>query len=386
MTGQAAGGATLAERVQPLLAWVARQRDPIELELACAEHPAPERGTKGRAVVVLPVCAAELAEHLLYELLDLGAEHVWVRTDGCGDPAATEALLGRAGQVLAALGAGDRVRCEREPEQQRRRRVLDATVMAVSRRRLLMLPESDATPDPGASAHRRLVAALRALAAADADTAPTPGGVDQGDAGPAADAVDTTPTAGGTDADEAGPAAGAAAAADGAPGDRGEPADGDRSGADEPPPCPADLPGPGLALVSEGCTACGVCVRACPEDALALVDVAETGPDGATVTRTVLRQYPAACGGAGDCLELCPESALSAPEHWGLNALLEDDVVDLDEIAKAVCRRCGTTFPDTGAELCEVCAFRRANPFGATLPPAVAARLDPDVVRKLEGR
>ena len=77
----------------------------------------------------------------------------------------------------------------------------------------------------------------------------------------------------------------------------------------------------------------------CGVRALALVDVEETGPDGAALTRTILRQYPAACGGAGACLDLCPEDALSAPEHWGLDALLEDDVVDLDESAKAVCRR-----------------------------------------------
>ncbi len=358
MTGSTAADATLAERVQPLLAWTARQREPVTIELACREHPSPERGAKGRAVVVLPTCVGALPEHLLYELVDLGAERVWVRTDGCADPEAAGALLARVGQVLAALGAGDRVHAEREPAQQRRRHVLDATVMAVSRRRLLMLPENDATPDPRASGHRRLVTALRALAA---DAADAPG-------------ADDTPGAEDT------------AGSEEAPGTEDAAADADGSSADEPLPSPADLAGPGLALLSEGCTACGVCVRACPEDALALVDIAETGPDGSTVTRTVLRQYPAACGGARDCIDLCPEDALSAPEHWGLDALLEDDVVDLDEIAKAVCRRCGATFPDTGAELCEVCAFRRANPFGAALPPAVAARLDPDVVRRLGGR
>ena len=385
MTGSAAGGTTLAERVQPLLAWTARQREPVSIELACAEHPSPERGAKGRAVVVLPTCVAALPEHVLYELVDLGAEHVWVRTDGCADPAAAGALLARVGQVLAALGAGVRVGAEAEPAQQRRRHVLDATVMAVSRRRLLMLPEHDATPDPRTSGHRRLVAVLRSLAATGAEAAVAAGAVEAYHSSGVVDA-DAVAAPGVADADEPGPAAGAAAVAEEAPAGRGEPAGGDRPWADGGTPRPADLPGPGLALVSEGCTACGVCVRACPEDALALVDVTEPGPDGSTVTRTVLQQHPAACGGAGDCIELCPEDALSAPEPFGLDALLEDDVVDLDEIAKAVCRRCGTTFPDTGAELCDVCAFRRANPFGAALPPAVAARLDPDVVRRLEGR
>ncbi len=385
MTGVTAGAATLAERVQPLLAWTARQREPVTIELACAEHPSPGRGAKGRAVVVLPTCVGALPEHVLYELVDLGAEHVWVRTDGCAEAHAASALLARVGRVLAALGVGAWVAAEAEPAQQRRRHVLDATVMAVSRRRLLMLPEHDATPDPRASGHRRLVAALRSLAAKGQDAAVEAG---MTEAAPTPGVVDADPVAGPevADADEPGPAAGAAAVADEAPAGRSEPAGAHRPGADGAAPCPADLPGPGLALVSEGCTACGVCVRACPEDALALVDVTETGPDGSTVTRTVLRQHPAACGGAGDCIELCPEDALSAPEHWGLDALLEDDVVDLDEIAKAVCGRCGTTFPDTGAELCDVCAFRRANPFGAALPPAVAARLDADVVRRLEGR
>ena len=322
MSTAAAADATLAERVQPLLDWVARQDQPVELELVCAEHPDPARGAKGRFVVVLPVCAASLPEHVLYEVLVLGAELVWVRTDGCAEVEATGARIAWMQSVLAAVGAGERLHAEAEPASQHRRRVLDATVMSVSRRRLLMLSECDAAPEEGASAHRRLVTTLRALAGA--------------------------PSA--------------------APG------------------TPSELAGPGLALVSEGCTACGVCVRACPEDALALVDVEETGPDGAVITRTILRQYPAACGGAGACLQLCPEDALSAPEHWGLDALLEDDVVDLDEIAKAVCRRCGATFPDSGAELCELCSFRRANPFGGALPPAVAARFGPELARRFEGR
>ncbi len=331
MSDGADRSAALTERLQPLLTWIARQHDPVTLELACAEHPSPQRGTKGRSVVVLPGCVTQLPEHLLLELLDLGAEQVWVRTDGCDEPEAARALVGWIEQVLTALGDGGRVRVEAEPRRPRHRHVLDATVMAVSRRRLLMLPEPEvrATPDPRASAHLRLVAALRALAG------------------------DRTAAAG---------------------------------GAEDPADRLTGLAGPGLALVSEGCTACGVCVRACPEEALALVDVSETGADGLTVTRTVLRQQPAACGGAGDCLELCPEDALSAPQGWSLGALLADDAVDLDAILKARCRRCGATFPDRGDELCDVCASREANPFGAALPPGVAARLDPAVVRRLEGR
>ena len=74
---------TLAHAVSPLLAWLTRQREEVDLEIACAEHPRPERGLERNAVAVLPFCLADAPDHLLLEMLTCGAAHLYPRVDGC---------------------------------------------------------------------------------------------------------------------------------------------------------------------------------------------------------------------------------------------------------------------------------------------------------------
>lgn len=315
-----------------LLDWTSRQPEEVELELACSEHPDPGQGPRGRTVVALPFCLERLAAHLLLELLVAGADSVTVALDGC---AASEVLRDRYRPLvglLAQLGQTDRLHLRGSRGRGWRRPVLAATSMPVSRRQLFFLPEAARRPLPDitATAHQRLKAAVRVLAGDDHDSA--------GDATPVPD-------------------------------------------------------GPALRLTSRGCTACGVCVQACPEQALSIeVDAAEddaVDPQGAEMlvpgAETALWMRPSSCSGCHACVDVCPADALSEQGHHGWDVLLADSWVALESFATVPCRRCGGRFPAGGSELCPVCAFRSADPFGTTLPPHMLARLGPEATRRLTG-
>ncbi|WP_152230344.1 4Fe-4S dicluster domain-containing protein [Georgenia ruanii] len=317
-------------------AWLRRAGEPVHLELACAEHPDPAAGPAGRTVVRLTACAATVAVHELVELLAAGAA-VTLRLDGCGAPAEVRAHLAGATTVLAAAGvAGLRLEDTppaapeglRLPGRRRRRPVLDAAHMPVSRRRLLGLGAAAAPDVGGLTAHERLVAALHALGVGQ------PGGSDGGP--PGAAAPDLT----------AGPPAGSSGTA---------------------APSLAALPGPAPRLRARGCTACGVCVRACPTGALGV-------RDGGGLT--TLLQDPAACDGCRRCLDLCPESALSVDGAWPWDRVLAGDPAPVATLTTTTCARCGTLFPtSSGERLCPVCTFRRRSPFGSALPRVGADRV-----------
>lgn len=127
----------------------------------------------------------------------------------------------------------------------------------------------------------------------------------------------------------------------------------------------AAAPGAALDLTSRGCTACGVCPKACPEQALAL----QERPDE-------LRFDASRCTGCGRCLEVCDPRALSADERLGWDSLFDAPTV-LERLETVRCTRCKDTFVATdGATLCPSCAFRVANPFGMMIPPGAQRILD----------
>ncbi|MCK6212669.1 4Fe-4S binding protein [Georgenia sp. EYE_87] len=298
-------------------AWLVRQPEPRPLELVCAEHPGASLGDRRRVVVRLGSCAADLAAHELLELLTLGAPDVLVRLDGCAAATMATSRLGPLVALLESSGV-DRLRVDgpdagptdaegpgaagRWPRGSRRRRaVLDAEHMPLSRRQVMGLadPAPRQLPDEDAHPQVRLVAAARQLVAPDA-------------------------------------------------------------------PALAALAGPAAALSARGCTACGVCVQACPTDALALRHSAASGP-----AITTLLQDPAACDGCLRCVDLCPQDALTAAGQESWKKVLGGGLAPVQTLSTAPCERCGTRFPTpSGERLCPVCAYRRANPFGSVVPPA----------------
>jgi ferredoxin len=295
-------------------AWLVRQPEPRVLELVCAEHPAPSLGERGRVVVRLGGCAADVAEHELLELLVLGAGEVLVRLDGCGEAATAADRLGPLVALLRSSGV-DRLRIDggaddgapasswggRPRGVRRRRAVLEAEHLPLSRRQMLGLADAAPRdlPDELDDPQLRLVAAARELVAADA-------------------------------------------------------------------PALAALAGPAARLSARGCNACGVCVQACPTDALTLRHSATSG-----TAITTLLQDPEACDGCLRCVELCPQDALAAAGSRSWQEVLGGTLAPLQTLATAVCERCRTRFPTpSGEKLCPVCAYRRANPFGSFVPPA----------------
>jgi len=323
------GGPDSGADLRALLDWVSRQPEGADLELACPEHPDPARGPRGREVVVAPDCLEGVGSHLLLELLVAGAASLTLALAGC---AARDVVRDRSSTLIALLdqlGHTGRLRCTETGERGLRRPVHAATSMPVGRRQLLFLPQAPRRelPDTSATPHQRLVTAVRALA---------------GGAHEAAQAAVHEPGA------------------------------------------------PALRLASRGCTACGVCVQACPEEALA-IEVITTGTSSAGPAsgdthprgdETHLWLRPAACSGCRACLDVCPAGALSADgqEAWGV--LLTDAEVVLETLDTAACRRCGGRFPADGGALCPVCAYRSTDPFGTTLPPEVLSRLSPEVARR----
>ncbi len=123
-------------------------------------------------------------------------------------------------------------------------------------------------------------------------------------------------------------------------------------------PAPADSVA--IAMHAVGCTACGVCVRACPHDALELVE---------TNGISVLRHHQDTCRADQQCVRLCPETALSVIGQLTLSDLVECAPVELARVATVTCPRCRVRHPATDGELCATCQFRTANPFGSQMPP-----------------
>jgi ferredoxin len=134
-------------------------------------------------------------------------------------------------------------------------------------------------------------------------------------------------------------------------------------------------------LEAAQCCGSGVCVLACPAQALTLT-VTDLVPGAAAPSARVvgaaafsdegLQQFvlnvdPALCIDCGQCVEMCPESAMSrvGPLPWaqalnGMQTTLQVGMVRR-------CSRCGmpNRDPDT---MCAVCTFRTAEPFGSLLP------------------
>lgn len=135
-----------------------------------------------------------------------------------------------------------------------------------------------------------------------------------------------------------------------------------------------DVPSRFRELSASGCGGCGVCARACPATALRVA----TQPGGTPNShRRRLIVDPLACGGCLRCLEVCPRDALSAGRHLTWAELLADGRPQtLAVVDAATCERCHAPVPP-GERWCEVCSFRRANPFGSAAVGGSPVRAQP---------
>lgn len=128
-----------------------------------------------------------------------------------------------------------------------------------------------------------------------------------------------------------------------------------------------DAAGVALRLIAGGCTACGVCVRACPGGALEVHHHADV---------SLLVHHVDACEGSSICLALCPVGALSVAGVHPWSAALDGSSVRLTRVITSTCARCRNRFPGgSGETLCPVCRDWADRPFTSRLAPAAEALL-----------
>lgn len=115
--------------------------------------------------------------------------------------------------------------------------------------------------------------------------------------------------------------------------------------------------------VTEACTACGACARACPTEALQF----EKSEDETTYG---LRFSARNCIGCDLCVHVCAPAAVSVDHKPAFTQIFGTEVATLQEGELIKCARCGVLMPKQGANrLCSLCEYRQSHPFGSILPP-----------------
>jgi ferredoxin len=309
---------TTVADTRPLRHWL-RGTDAPHLVICCVEHPDPgawshaKVGSTGPvaevAVVQLTTCLAEVNPAVLLELVAGGASGITVALDGCANPFTAEAVTTRAADFLSTLGRQEAI--DGALVQPRHRKhgmawpILGERDVPLSRRALLGRPDGLDLLEPSEHPTERLVTALRELSEREGS-------------GTQLDAI------------------------------------------------PTGIP----RLEASPCAGSGACARTCPVDALALTRtvLAEANDGHDAIAQFQLTFDPAKCTDCGQCLQVCPESALQRSGQYVWSSLLTEEPVTLRVGLVRQCARCGVGHGQSG-DLCGLCAYRAANPFGSTMPP-----------------
>ena len=328
---------TIAD-TRPLRHWL-HGTDAPHLVICCVEHPDPGAwsraivepdgsgrpdgsGGSGRrgsehAVVQLATCMADVNPAVLLELVAGGASGITVALDGCANPCEAEAVAARARELLSALGRLETIVLAKVLPRERKHGaawpILGESGVPVSRRALFGRPDGLDLARPSEHPIERLVAVLRELAGGDGSGTELNG-------------------------------------------------------------MPTGIP----RLTASRCAGTGVCARTCPVDALTLTRtvLAEANSERDAIAQFQLTFDPAKCTDCGQCLQVCPESSLERSGEHLWSSLLAGERIDLRIGLIRRCARCGAGHGRPG-DLCAVCAYRTANPFGSTMPPRRATGADP---------
>jgi ferredoxin len=286
--------------LSPLVRWLAGQPEPREVGLVCAHRTSPVRAGSGTLVVRLAGCAAELSPASYLEIAAVGVAKLSVLASGCPLADRIEATVASTNRLLSAYPGVPELTCTTVQERHlRRAQVYDLYRLPISRRRLLFLAWLDQSWVPDLHADQR----ARTLAALRQF---------------AGDGATQSVLRG--------------------------------------------LPAPSAALSASGCTACGVCVRACPTDALRL-DIADA--DG----RFELSSSPSQCVDCGRCIGLCPSGVLMRVGQTDWARLVAGTRETVATGSTRRCGHCGGHFAGIDAsQYCAPCRFRIENPFGTQQP------------------
>lgn len=339
--------AAASDALAAVLRWVRLAPDPIAVRLVCAGGPDRATAPRDTLTVRLPGCVHELPVSGYLELALAGATAVRVLPGPCCADDDEPAALVDARTLLTTHGRPTVLSAEPAPRRVLRRTypVPDASRLPLPRRALFAPTLLTHLPYRPRTERERLLAALDDLGEPGRHVSTS---------GPPVDA-----------ARPATPGNGAPQSHDEAAAPAVTPVD-EREVAAAGEPHLASAPPRGALLRATGCTACAVCVKGCPTSALAL--------DGETVLTLV--QDASRCTDCGECVRLCPEQALERVRPLTWQDLQDRVALPLATVETVPCARCGQPVATGRAEggLCPVCAYRRRNPFGSTLPPSLAQR------------
>lgn len=304
----AAGTTRPDDDLSPLLRWLGDQPDARKVWLVCRDGARSVHAPPEVTVVRLPGCAGELTAASYLEAAAAGATlglELKVLVCSCPQAWRIGASVALASTLLAAWPGGPTVSCNAAEKGHRRARVNDISRLALSRRRLLMLSRLDHVWMPDVKRDQR----CRTLAA-----------------------LRCLRTKLGS------------------------------------PEALSELDAPSALLVAAGCTACGVCVRACPSGALC-IHQAGTGAGGFALSVSL-----ASCVDCDRCLELCPSGTLTKIGQAAWARLIDDESEVVAVGSTDRCSHCGGVFAGgAGGSLCPLCRFKMENPFGSRMPRGLAS-------------
>jgi len=315
-------GAFQADDAVPNLLNCAARLEAKSIELLCELHLHPESGLKeSNTAIRIKGCLAGIGSGGYLALLALGLDEVIVRTDGCVEcplgslNAQIEAQIGATHELLSAWERENALLASGSLAKQAlvERLVWEASNPPLSRRDLFRM-----------ATRQGQVAAARVLAADQPVTGKHSSHERQRMLAAIAHLPEPSPES-------------AALSLDGM--------------------------GFGLLTISEACTACGVCARACPSGALQFTNQEDL--------HFQLTFKPGICIGCGACTAVCGSEAIDlqlAPTFEQVFGSPEPLTLISGDLAR--CEHCHMLYAARpGSQLCEVCEFRLKNPFGSRLPP-----------------
>ena len=300
-TGPAPGGpASDHDDLTSLLRWLADQPDSPSIGLVCAHETGPIRPPTDMVAVRLDGCAGELSLASYLEVAGGGTSQLTVLAPDCPELGAIRATLAVANRLLGPHSDICRLVDTVKKRRLRHAQVYELHRLPLSRRRLLFLTRLDHAWMPDVHADQR----TRVLAALRQLSTPDACLNDM-----------------------------------------------------------SDVLLPSASLVASGCTACGVCVRACPTGAISLEKSSAGGVGSFSLTALVTK-----CVDCGRCVALCPSGALVRTGQLEWARLADGGTEAIASGSVRRCERCSEDFAGTEAsQYCPICQFRLENPFGSRL-------------------